>query len=194
MKNNHFFAYLSRMKYINRWGLMRNSLPENIQEHSLQVAIIAHALAVIKNTFFDGKIDANRVAVLGMFHDSNEIITGDLPTPIKYYNPEINTAYKQIENVSKERLIGMLPKEMKKTYRDIFFSDDTNTEMTGIVKAADKIAAFIKCVEEEKAGNSEFKKARESILKNIQKMRMPEVEYFMKEFIPSFYLTLDEID
>ncbi|MFA6309468.1 MAG: 5'-deoxynucleotidase, partial [Clostridia bacterium] len=105
-KRNHFFAYLSRMKYINRWGLMRNSLPENIQEHSLQVAIIAHALAVIKNTYFNGKVDVNKAAVMGIFHDSNEIITGDLPTPIKYYNPEINIAYKQIENISKERLIG----------------------------------------------------------------------------------------
>jgi 5'-deoxynucleotidase len=182
------------MKYINRWGLMRNSLPENIQEHSLQVAIIAHALAVIKNTYFDGKVDVNKAAVMGIFHDSNEIITGDLPTPIKYYNPEINIAYKQIENISKERLIGMLPEEMKETYRNIYFSENADSEIGHIVKAADKISAFIKCVEEEKAGNTEFKKAREALHDYLIKNKSLEVEYFMKEFIPSFYLTLDEID
>lgn len=180
------------MKYINRWGLMRNALPENIQEHSLQVAIIAQALAIINNTYFNGKIDADKVAVIGMFHDSNEIITGDLPTPIKYYNPEINAAYKQIEDVSKEKLLEMIPTEMQGAYRDIYFTDDA--EIKRIIKAADKIAAFIKCIDEEKAGNTEFKKARDSIYKIIMKNKSPDVEYFMKNFIPSFYLTLDEID
>lgn len=193
-KKGHFYAYLSRMKYINRWGLMRNTLPENIQEHSLQVAIIAHALAVISNTYYNGKIDADKTAVMGMFHDSNEIITGDLPTPIKYYNPEINTAYKQIENISKEKLLAMLPDEMRGAYKEIYFSKDTDCEIKRIVKAADKIAAYIKCIEEEKAGNAEFKKAGDSIYKIIMKNKSPEVEYFMKNFIPSFYLTLDEID
>lgn len=194
MKNkNHFYAYLSRMKYINRWGLMRNSTPENIQEHSLQVAVIAHALAVIKNTYFNGTVDVDRLGILGIFHDSNEIITGDLPTPIKYYNPEINNEYKRIEDISKEKLLSMLPEAMQDTYRNIYFSGG-NPEEKAIIKAADKIAAYIKCIEEEKAGNREFKKARDSILATINEYKTPEVDFFMKEFIPSFSLTLDELE
>jgi 5'-deoxynucleotidase len=193
-EKHHFFAFLSRMKYITRWGLMRNTQSENIQEHSLQVAIIAHALAVIKNRFFGGNVDSDRIAVLGMFHDSNEIITGDMPTPIKYFNPEINQAYKNIEDISKDKLLSMLPCELKEDYRQIFFHEEDGSDYWRIVKAADRISAYIKCIEEVKAGNREFKKASESILNTINDINLPEVSYFMENFIPSFSLTLDEMD
>lgn len=189
----HFFAFLARMKYITRWGLMRNTQSENIQEHSLQVAIIAHALALIKNRFYGGNIDPNRVAVLGMFHDSNEIITGDMPTPIKYFNPEISKAYKDIENVSKDKLLSMLPSQLTEDYKKIFFHEEVSDSWR-LVKAADRISAYIKCLEEVKAGNKEFKKASETILKTINDIKLPEVTYFMENFIPSFFLTLDEMD
>lgn len=190
----HFFAFISRMKYITRWGLMRNTQPENIQEHSLQVAIIAHALALINNKFYNGKINADRIAVLAMFHDCNEIMTGDLPTPVKYFNPEISQAYKNIENVSKNKLLSMLPKELTESYSSILFHEEQDSQYWGLVKAADRIAAYIKCIEEVTAGNKEFKKASETILKTIQELKMPEVEYFMDHFMQSFSLTLDELD
>ncbi|MGI6777721.1 MAG: 5'-deoxynucleotidase [Acetivibrionales bacterium] len=190
----HFFAFLSRMKYIMRWGLMRNTHTENIQEHSLQVAIIAHALAIIRNTFFQGSVNADRVAVLAMFHDCNEIITGDMPTPIKYFNPEICQAYKNVEAVSKQKLLAMLPDELKKSYSEIIFHENANDLYWKIVKSADRISAYIKCIEEVKAGNSEFKKASDSIYKSIKDIDLPEVKYFMDNFIPSYSLTLDELD
>lgn len=194
MKKHHFFAFLSRMKYINRWGLMRNTYPENIQEHCQQVAVIAHALAVIRNTYYEGDLKAERVAVLAMYHDSNEIFTGDMPTPIKYYNPEISGAYKKVESLSKKKLVNMLPEELKKTFEEVLFVKEEEKELWAIVKAADRIAAYIKCVEEEKAGNREFKKAGESILASIEGIQMPEVKYFMEKFIPSFFLTLDDLE
>lgn len=190
----HFFAFLSRMKYITRWGLMRNTQTENIQEHSLQVAIIAHALALIKNSYFGGNVNADRVAVLGMYHDCNEIITGDMPTPIKYFNPEISQAYKNVEAVSKNKLLSMLPKKLVENYTSILFHEDKDPEMWKIVKAADRIAAYIKCIEEVKAGNNEFKKASDLILKSINDIKAPEVNYFMESFIPSFSLSLDELE
>lgn len=189
----NFFAFLSRMKHITRWGLMRNTDIENIQEHSLQVAMIAHGLAVISNIFFGNSINTEKVAVLAIYHDSNETLTGDMPTPIKYFNPSIREAYKDLENISKEKLLSMLPAEMVPVYRDILFYDESSPEGK-IVKAADRICAYIKCIEEEKAGNREFKKAAEATLKKIQEMKMPEVEYFFKYFIPGFKLTLDELD
>ena len=173
---------------------MRNTYPENIQEHSLQVAVIAHALAVIRNTFFGGSVNPDRIAVLAMFHDSNEIITGDMPTPVKYFNPEISKAYREVEHISKEKLVSMLPEDMQKTYRDIFFAKEEERMEWSIVKAADRISAYIKCVEEEKAGNSEFRKAGEATLKTVKAMNMPEVEYFMEVFGPGFSLTLDEME
>lgn len=195
MKNrHHFFAFISRMKFINRWGLMRNTHPENIQEHSLQVGVIAHALAVINNNVFGGNLNADRIAVLGMFHDCNETITGDMPTPIKYFNPEICKAYKDVEVISKMKLINMLPDELKDVYSGIFFHETENDMHWQIVKAADRIAAYIKCLEEEKAGNRDFKKAGESIYNSIAKLDLPEVKYFMEKFLPSFSLTLDELD
>lgn len=194
MKKHHFFAFISRMKYINRWGLMRNTFNENIQEHSLQVAIVAHALATIKNQVFGGDADAERAAVLAMFHDCNETITGDMPTPVKYYNPEINEAYKKVEHLSKNKLVSMLPNELKDTYSKILFAQEGDKELWRLVKAADRISAYIKCLEEKNAGNSEFKKAGEAILKTIKALDMPEVRYFLENFIPSFTLSLDELD
>ncbi len=193
-KSFHFFAFLSRMKYINRWGLMRNTYTENIQEHSLQVAIIAHGLAVIKNTYFNGEVNPERVAILAMFHDCNEIITGDMPTPIKYYNPQISKIYKDIEDISKEKIISMLPEEMADEYYSLFFKNPDDMNCWKLVKAADRISAYIKCIEEVKVGNNEFKKARETILDTIMEIDLPEVRYFMEKFIPSFNLSLDEID
>lgn len=189
----NFFAFLSRMKHITRWGLMRNTNVENIQEHSLQVAMIAHGLAVISNLYFGNNVNPERVAVLAIYHDSNETLTGDMPTPIKYFNPSIQKAYKDLEDVSKERLLSMLPEKMVPVYRNILFYDETSYEGK-IVKAADRICAYIKCIEEEKAGNREFEKAAKTTLKKIQDMKMPEVEYFFKYFIPGFKLTLDELN
>ena len=193
-KGFHFFAFVSRMKYITRWGLMRNTQSENIQEHSLQVAIIAHALAIIKNVFYGGNVDAERTAVLAMFHDCNEIITGDMPTPVKYFSPEIMNAYKKLESVSKRRMLEMLPAELEDEYSSILFHNNGDEEHWKLVKAADRISAYIKCIEEAKAGNREFNKASESILKTIMDIDLPEVKYFMENFIPSFSLSLDELD
>ena len=189
-----FFAFLSRMKYINRWGLMRNTQSENIQEHSLQVAMVAHALALIRNRFFGGELDADRIAVLAMFHDCSETITGDMPTPVKYHNPEISQAYKSIEEVSRTRLISMLPEELKDWYVPLLYPEEKDREAWKTVKAADRISAYIKCLEEEKAGNREFKKAGEAILESIRGIGQPEVDFFMEHFIPSFSLSLDELD
>ena len=190
----HFFAFLSRMKYITRWGLMRNTQPENIQEHSLQVAMIAHALALIKNRFYGGNVNADRIAVLGMYHDSNEIITGDMPTPIKYYNPQIKRVYKEIEVISKNKLLSMLPEGLVDAYSGLLIDEREDAEGWKLVKAADRIAAYIKCVEEAKAGNKEFNKASDTIYKTIMEIELPEVSYFMENFMPSFFLTLDEME
>ena len=180
---------LSRMKNIYRWGLMRNTRNENLSEHSLETAFIAHALAVIRNNRFGGNVDANRVAAAAMLHDTSEIITGDLPTPIKYLNPEIKTAYKSIENAAEERLIGMLPEDMRDDYRKLYSPDE---EIKLLIKAADKISALIKCTEELSMGNREFTAAEKSTKKAIEKLGVPESEGFVKEFLPSFSLTLDE--
>ncbi len=193
MRHN-FFAFLARMKYINRWGLMRNTQSENIQEHSHQVALIAHALAIIKNKFYNGGVNPERTAILAMFHDCNETITGDMPTPIKYFNPEISRAFKDVENLATNKLLSMLPEEIVDSYSSILLHDEKEKELWSLVKAADRISAYIKCIEEEKAGNTEFKKAGDSILKTINDIDSPEVNYFMENFIPSFHLTLDELE
>ena len=190
---NHFFSYMARMKHIKRWGLMRNTREENIQEHSLQTAMIAHALALIKNRMFGGNVDAERVLALAVYHEAGEVITGDLATPIKYFNPEIKTAYKQIERVAEEKLVDMLPGELKSDYIELILNRESEPELYAIVKAADKICAYLKCVEELSAGNSEFTKAKKTIEKSIKQMGRPEVDYFMKTFVPSFELTLDEM-
>ena len=188
-----FFAFLSRMKYIQRWSLMRNVTNENIQEHSLQTAMIAHGLALIKNKYFNGNVNAEKIALYAIFHDCNETIIGDLPTPIKYFNPEISEAYKKLENVSKEKLLTMLPQGLQKEYREILFYDENSMEGR-IIKAADRICAYLKCIEEIKAGNSEFKKAKNATLKKIKEIDLPEVKYFMDHFINNFRLTLDELN
>lgn len=193
-KNYNFFAYVSRMKFINRWGLMRNTYTENIQGHSHEVAVLAHALAVIKNTYFNGNVDEARVTVLALLHDSDEIITGDLPTPIKYYNPDIKKAYKDIEDIAKDKLIGMLPDEMKSKYEQLIKPQTGEDELWKIVKNADRLSAYIKCIEEEKVGNKEFKKASSTILKTINEINAPEVEFFMEHFMNGYKLTLDELE
>jgi 5'-deoxynucleotidase len=190
----HFFSYMAKMKHIKRWGLMRNTRDENIQEHSLQTAMIAHALAVIRNTFFGGNVDANRVMAVAVYHEAGEVITGDLATPIKYFNPEIKKAYKDIERIAEQKLIGMLPEVMRGEYEKLIVRKEDDENVYAIVKAADKICAYLKCVEELSAGNMEFAKAEVAILKAIEGMDMPEVGYFMDKFVPSFKLTLDELN
>lgn len=189
---NNFFGMLARMKYINRWGLMRNTKTENIAEHSLEVAIIAHALAVIGNTYFSKKLDAEHIAMLGVMHDTTEIITGDLPTPIKYYAPEIRDAYKKVENVAANQLLSELPEEMRNSYKNILI-EENNTDWK-YVKAADKMSAYIKCIEERKTGNKDFIKAEETIKKSLDDMKMEEVDKFIDVFLPSYAMTLDEIN
>ena len=189
----HFYAMMSRMKYINRWGSMNNTKNANISEHSQQVAIIAHCLVLIHNKRFGGHLDAERAAVLAIFHDSTEIITGDMPTPIKYFNPQINEAYKKIENVAADKLISMLPEDFKEDFEEIIKANgEQDKELKKYVKAADKFSALIKCIEELRMGNDEFIKAKDTIEASLKNMNLPEAEVFEKEFLPSFSLALDE--
>lgn len=193
MKTSHFYAMLSRMKYINRWGLMNNTKSENISEHSLQVAMLAHCLVLIHNKRFGGNLNAERAVLLAIFHDSTEIITGDMPTPIKYFNPEIKTAYRKIEDAAADKLVCMLPDDFKEDFEEIIkMNNSEDTQIKRFVKLADRFSALIKCIEELKMGNAEFAKAKETILASIHNMGMPEAEVFEKEFLPSFYLSLDE--
>ncbi len=188
--SSHFFAMLSRMKNIFRWGLMRNTRKESLSEHSLEVSYIAHALALIRNRRFGGSVDANKIAVAAMFHDTSEIITGDMPTPIKYYNEDIKKVYKQIEAVADNTLIDMLPEDLREDYIPLYNLDD---ESKKVIKAADKISALIKCIEELNMGNREFEKAEKSTRKCIEELNLPEAQVFLDEFIESYYLTLDEL-
>ena len=192
MKDSQFFAMMSRMKYINRWGLMRNTYNENICEHSLDVAMIAHALGVINNVYFNGNISPERLALMGMYHDSTEIITGDMPTPVKYYSPVIRNAYKEVEKVAKDELLSGIPQEMRPYYEALLLDTKEEKELWEFVKAADKISAYIKCIEEIRMGNLDFEKAAETIKATIEGMGMQEVDYFMEKFIPAYMLTLDE--
>lgn len=187
----HFFAYISRMRYIDRWALMRNSQKENVQEHSHMVAVLAHALAVIRRDVFGGEIDPGEVAVAALYHDAPEILTGDLPTPVKYSNPDIQTAYKQVEAVSADRLLGMLPDELRSAY--VPFLKEEPGAVHDLVKAADKLSAYIKCVEELKTGNTEFREAAEQTMELIRASALPEVDYFIEHFLGAFSLTLDEL-
>lgn len=183
---------LSRMKYINRWGLMRNTISENIAEHSLDVSIIAHALSVIGNTYFGKKYDPERVAVLALYHDASEIITGDMPTPVKYFSEEIKDAYKNVEGVAIEELLDSIPTEMRGYYESILVKAPHEKELWALVKAADKLSALIKCVEEKEMGNLDFVSAQISTLDKIREMKMEEADYFVENFIPAYSLTLDE--
>ena len=188
---SHFFAYISRMRFIQRWALMRNTAPENVQEHSHQVAVLAHALAVIRNEQFGGHLDPGAVAVAALYHDASEILTGDMPTPIKYDNPAIRSAYKDVEAVAERKLLQMLPPELQGVYEPILTEADP--EIRQVVKAADKLSAYLKCVEELKAGNLEFKKAGEQTYEALRQNPLPSLAYFMERFLPGFHLTLDEL-
>jgi 5'-deoxynucleotidase len=191
---NHFFAYLSRMKFITRWGLMHNTYPENIQEHSLRVATIAHALALIRNRVYGGAVNAERTAVLALYHDASEVLTGDLPAPIKNFNPEIKRAYKAIEAAAGRKLLQMLPGALQADYRSLFVADEADREHRELVTAADKLCAYLKCLEEVGAGNPEFGKAEKTLREGLDALGLPEVRYFVDTFIPSFRLTLDELE
>ena len=189
---SHFFAYLSRMRFIQRWALMRNTAPENVQEHSHQVAVLAHALALIRRDILNLPApDPDRCAVAALYHDASEILTGDMPTPIKYDNPAIRKAYKEVEAVAEEKLLHMLPEEFQPVYAPILTVMDPETER--LVKAADKLSAYIKCVEELKAGNSEFRDAAAQTRAALEEYELPEVTYFLETFMPSFSLTLDQL-
>ena len=189
---NEFYALLGRMRYINRWGLMRNSFTENIQEHSHQVAVLAHALALIRRDILklEGP-DPDRCAVAALYHDASEILTGDLPTPIKYYNPDIKSAYKQVERIAGERLLDMLPKELRDAYAPLVLEDDAAVEP--IVKAADKLSAHIKCLEEQKAGNTEFDSAAGQTWEAMKAMALPELDWFLQNCLGAFAMNLDEL-
>jgi 5'-deoxynucleotidase len=188
-----FFALISRMRYINRWGLMRNALPENIQEHSHMVAVLAHALAVIRRDIFGKPCDVNACATLALYHDASEILTGDLPTPIKYYSSDIVEAYRKVERTAAEKLLNLLPVELRNAYKPLL-SPDVGDDLYPLVKAADKLSAYIKCIEERKAGNNEFLSAEAQTRKLLEEMDLPELNYFLENFIPAFELTLDELD
>ena len=188
---SHFFAYVSRMRFIQRWALMRNPAPENVQEHSHQVAVLAHALAVIRNEKFGGQVDPGTVAVAALYHDASEILTGDMPTPIKYDNPAIQGAYRDVEKMAEQKLLGMLPQELREVYAPILTVPDEETRR--LVKAADKLSAHIKCLEELKAGNLEFRQAAEQTRRALESYDLPEVRYFIDIFLESFSLSLDEL-
>lgn len=192
-KTYSFGAMLSRMKYIDRWALMRNSTKENISEHSLEVAMLAHLLAVIGRVRFGKDLDANKAALIGIYHDSTEIITGDMPTPIKYYNDEMRDTFKEIEDLAAIQLLAMLPDDIREEYEDLFFAQEQDAYLWKLVKAADKISALIKCVEEEKAGNTEFSNAKKMTKKSIDTMELEEVAVFFEEFFPAYLKTLDEL-
>ena len=190
---SHLFAYLSRMKFIRRWGLMHNTYPENIQEHSLRVALIAHALAVIRNRRFGGTVNPERVALLGLFHDAAEVLTGDLPAPVKHGNPEIKTAYHAIEAAAARRLLGLVPDELRADYESLFFPGAGDRLHHELVHAADKLCAYAKCLEEIAAGNPEFVRAEKTLRATVEAIDLPEVRYFVETFVPGFRLTLDEL-
>ena len=190
--SHNFFAYISRMRYIGRWSLMRNSLPENIQEHSHMVAVIAHALGVIRRDVFHIPCDPNEYAAVALYHDSSEILTGDLPTPIKYYSRSINAAYKEVEDIACRKLLATLPEELRGAFQPLI-NGETEARCHDLVKAADKLSAYIKCIEERRAGNDEFLSAEKQTREILMQSPLPEVKYFMEHFIPAFELTLDEL-
>lgn len=193
---HHFFAYMARMKQILRWGLMRNTRPENDQEHALQAAMIAHALATMRNVRRGGTLNAERIAALAMYHDAGEVITGDLATPIKHFNPQVRGAFEQMEQMARNKLLTMLPQDLRGAYAPLLLPDETAQEWR-FVKAADRLCAYLKCVEEIRSGNGEFAKARDAIARDLEQIAaegMPEVREFLEEFAKSFELTLDELN
>ena len=190
--DSNFFALISRMRYIERWSLMRNSIHENIQEHSHMVAVIAHALGVIRRDVYGIPCDPEACATVALYHDASDILTGDLPTPIKYHDEEIMSAYRRVETIASEKLLGMLPQELQAAFEPVLVGE-TQRELHPIVKAADKLSAYIKCIEARKAGNNEFLNAEKQTLAAIHAYNLPEAEYFIEHFIPAFEKTLDEL-
>jgi len=189
---NEFYALMGRMRYITRWGLMRNTFSENIQEHSHQVAVLAHALALIRRDILKLPCpDPDRCAVAALYHDASEILTGDMPTPIKYYNPDIKLAYKQVERIAGERLLTMVPPQLRDSYAKLVLEDDA--QVNPIVKAADKLSAYIKCTEEQKAGNTEFDSAARATMDSMKAMDLPELDWFIENCLPAFALNLDQL-
>lgn len=186
-----FFAYIARMRYISRWALMRNTRTENVQEHSHMVAVLAHALAVIRNRRFGGSVDTGAVTLAALYHDASEIFTGDLPTPIKYYNNTLRDSYREVERIACDKLISLLPQELRADFAPAL--TEVSDEVHTLVKAADKLSAYIKCIDERKAGNIEFSRAEEQTLSALRELQLPEVDYFLENFMGSFHLTLDEL-
>jgi len=193
MIQSHFYAYMARMKYVKRWNLRRNTREENDQEHSLQVAMIAHALAVIRKKRYGGSVDMEKVMLLAVYHEAPEVITGDVATPIKYFNPGVKDAFKNIERIASEKLLSYLPEDLREDYEPWLLPDENSPEWK-LVKAADRISAYLKCIEEEGYGNAEFTAAKQSIAKSIETMDVPEAEDFLREFAPSFALPLDALN
>lgn len=190
---SHFFAYLGKLKWILRWGLKRNAITENVAEHSWEVATIAHALALIRNAYFSGEVDANAVATAALYHDASEVLTGDLPSPIKYKSPSIKEAYKAIEAEAEQKLLEQLPEALKSAYEPILIEHNLPADHAELIKAADIISAYLKCQSELRAGNREFAKAAVDIEQRLRAIQIPEAEHFMSVFAPSFELTLDEL-
>ena len=191
--NYSFFAMISRMKYIDRWALMRNTDRESLDSHSKEVAVIAHALAVIGNKRFGKSYNPDRAAVLGLYHDAHEIITGDMPTPVKYQNEDILVAFKAVEDSANEKLLNKLPEDLREEFASLLTGENEDEELLVLIKAADRLSALIKCIEEHKAGNTEFKEAEKSTLKRIKKMNVPEADVFLNEFIPAYEQSLDTL-
>lgn len=193
MEEYSFFAMMARMKYIERWALMRNSDRENISEHSMEVAMLAHGLGIISRECYGREVDLDKLVLIGLYHDANEIITGDMPTPVKYHDREILDAYKKVEEKANRKLLSLLPGYMRNYYEEVFFPQEGDEELWRLVKAADKLSALIKCMEEKKAGNREFSTACQTIEKALREMKMEEVDIFMRDFLPPFDKTLDEL-
>lgn len=193
MKKSNFFAFISRMKYINRWGLMRSIKEENVSEHSLDVAVIAHALTIIQKKRLNKNTDPYKTVLYAIYHDASEILTGDMPTPVKYFNPAIKAAYKEVELSANRSLLKLLPDDFREDFESVLIPQNEDAEVWKTIKAADKISAYIKCIEEEKSGNKEFIKARQSLLNEINKMDREDVKIFMDEFLEGYSLTLDEM-
>lgn len=191
--SNSFYAMIFRQKHIKRWGLMRNSSQESLSEHTMETAVLAHALALIGNKFFGRNYIPERAAALALYHDAPEVLTGDLPTPIKYFSSDIRSGYAEIERHAVQTLLGKLPDELKDEYRELLSPGEKDEKYKNILKAADKLCAYIKCIEEEKCGNSEFKSARISTERALESMACPELEYFMKEMLPEFGKNIDEL-
>lgn len=190
---SHFYAYINKLRWIVRWGLKRNTIQENVMEHSWEVATLAHVLAVIRNRYFEGDIDANAVATAALYHDCSEVITGDLPSPVKYHSAAIQQAYHSIERAAERELVALLPQALQSDFARLMVEENIPLAHRQIIKAADTIAAFLKCQAELKAGNREFEKAAEDIKQRLSAYRLPEVDFFLATFAPSYQLTLDEL-